>query len=400
MLSYQEEVNLMTANQSITANISHKGDTYYIIVNYYNLDGKRKQKWIKTDLSVSGNNKRKVEQKRLEILQEWQDKITLNENDMLFSDFLKQWLEDTKHTISKNTYFGYKQVVHNVICPYFADRRIKLCDLKPYHIQSFYTMKMERDKVTANTIHHYHANIHKALNYAVKTERLKSNPADKVELPKKQQHIADFYTVAELKTLLEFSKGSPIETVVLLASWFGLRRGEIIGLRWNGIDFKNKTLYINGTVKDKGESGSKLQNLYYEPSAKTSSSIRSFPMPDSAINYLSELKQKQDERKKKIKMYNHKWDDFVCVKPNGDLLPLEYVSRAFPKLCEKAGLKRLRLHELRHTNISILLESGASMKELQEWAGHSSYSTTANIYSHIQAKTKAKLTESIENLLG
>ena len=145
----------MTANQSITANISHKGDTYYIIVNYYNLDGKRKQKWIKTDLSVSGNNKRKIEQKRLEILQEWQDKISLNDNDMLFSEYLKQWLEETKHTISKNTYFGYKQVVHNVICPYFADRRIKLCDLKPYHIQNFYTMKMEQDKVTANTIHQH-----------------------------------------------------------------------------------------------------------------------------------------------------------------------------------------------------------------------------------------------------
>lgn len=389
----------MTANKNITANISYKGDLYYIVVSYYQSNGKRKQKWIKTDLTVSGNNKRKIEQKRLELLQEWQEKISTNDSDMLFSDYLKQWLEDTKHTISKNTYFGYKQVIHNVICPYFADRKIKLFDLKPYHIQDFYTMKLEKDKVTANTIHHYHANIHKALNYAVKTERLKSNPADKVELPKKTKHIADFYTVSELKTLLEYAKGSQIEVVILLASWFGLRRGEIIGVKWTDIDFDNKILYITGTVKDKGVFGSKVKNLYYEPSAKTSSSIRSFPMPDSAISFLSKLKSKQDERKKN-KFYNHQWDNFVCVKPNGDLIPLEYVSRAFPKLCEKAGLKRLRLHELRHTNISLLLDSGASMKELQEWAGHSSYSTTANIYSHIQAKSKEKLTQSIENLLG
>ena len=123
-------------------------------------------------------------------------------------------------------------------------------------------------------------------------------------------------------------------------------------------------------------------------------------MSDSALKYLSELKAKQEKRKQENKLYIHTWDDFVCVRPDGSLLPLEYVSRAIPKLCEKAGLKRIKLHELRHTNISILLESGASMKELQEWAGHSSYSTTANIYSHIQAKSKTRLTESLENMLS
>ena len=91
----------MTANKNLTANITHKKDVYYIIINYYD-NNKRKQKWIKTDFSVSGNNKRKVEQKRIEILQEWQDKIVLNNNDILFSDYLKQWLEETKHSISKN----------------------------------------------------------------------------------------------------------------------------------------------------------------------------------------------------------------------------------------------------------------------------------------------------------
>ena len=79
------------------------------------------------------------------------------------------------------------------------------------------------------------------------------------------------------------------------------------------------------------------------------------------------------------------------IRDNGDLIPLEYVSRAFPKLCEKSGLKRLKLHELRHTNISLLLEYGASMKELQEWAGHSNYNTTANIYAHIQEESKNRL---------
>lgn len=92
--------------------------------------------------------------------------------------------------------------------------------------------------------------------------------------------------------------------------------------------------------------------------------------------------------------------DFVCVRENGDLIPLEYVSRAFPKLCKDCGLRELKLHELRHTNISLLLSDGASMKEVQEWAGHSNYSVTANTYAHIQAKSKSRLTDSISSLLG
>lgn len=390
----------MAANNNVTANISHKGDVYYIIINYYQ-DGKRKQKWIKTELSVSGNNKRKVEQKRIEVLNEWKDKLVLNDRGVLFSDYLKLWLEETKHTISENTYFGYKQTIYNTICPYFESKKIALCDLKPYHIQEFYNMKMERDGVTANTVHHYHANIHKALRHAVKTERIMSNPADKekIELPEKQKHIADFYSADEMKRLLDYAKESSLETVIRLAAWFGLRRGEIVGLKWSSIDFSSKTLYVTGTVTDKGASGSKIENLHYVPTTKTTASLRSFPMSDFIIEYLLQVRECQEKRKQIYPNYNHKWDDFVCVRNNGDLIPLEYISRTFPELCKKAGLKRLKLHELRHSNISALLDSGASMKELQEWAGHKDYKTTANTYSHLQANSKKKMLEALEKIL-
>ena len=138
--------------------------------------------------------------------------------------------------------------------------------------------------------------------------------------------------------------------------------------------------------------------MYYSPTAKTKSSLRSFPLNDEMVAYLRNLKTQQDQRRT-MPHYNHSWDDFVCVRNNGDLIPLEYVSRAFPKLCEECGLRKLKLHELRHTNISLLLTEGASMKEVQEWTGHSNYSETANTYAHVQAKSKSKLTESISSLL-
>ena len=388
----------MAAYENITATVTTKGDKYYVVVTYY-LDGKRKQKWESTGLSVSGNNKRKAEAQRKSLIKKYESSPALPENQLFFHDFIVQWLEKTKSTISSGTYYEYRKIVHNGIVPYFEKRGIPLCDLKPYHIQEFYDFKMQSDKVSANTVHHYHANIHRALAYAVKMEHIASNPADKVELPKKLRHTANYYSIEELKTVLDKSNGTQIEPVVRLAAWFGLRRGEIIGLRWSSIDFNNNLLSITGTIKDKGASGSKIKNLYYEPTTKTASSLRSFPMSEEVRSYLLRLRATQAAHSLTAG-YNHTWDDFVCVRPNGDLIPPEYVTRAFPKLCEACGLRRLKLHELRHTNISLLLAEGANMKELQEWAGHSSYATTANIYSHVQAQSKVKLISSINSLLS
>lgn len=381
----------------MTASIKTKCNRYYIMIDWVQ-DKKRRQKWIKTEFMVGEHCARKLEQRRLELLREYQSKAQLIDNEILFSDYLIKWLEEIKRTLSLSTYQSYYQTIHNIIAPYFEKRGIKLCELKSRDIQVFYNYKQDSDKVSANTIRHYHAYIHHALKYAVKTERLNRNPADNVELPKVEKHLADYYTADELNNLLNYAKGKPIEVIVKLAAWFGLRRGEIIGLKWNCIDFDRNILTVAGVVKDKGIPG-KTRELYYEPTAKTASSLRSFPMPQSAIDYLKGFKSAQDERKTTSKHYNHKWDDFVCVRDNGDLIPLEYVSRAFPALCEQAGLRRLRLHELRHTNISLLLEQGASMRELQEWAGHSSYKLTADTYSHIQVKSKLKLANMLDDII-
>lgn len=382
----------------MTGSLQTKANTYYVVLNIRDEDGKRRQKWISTHLSSTKNNKRKAEQEKIRILQEWQRRLLFN-SDVLFSDYLKQWLEDTKHTISENTYYSYKNTIHNSICPYFEQMKIKLYDLKPFHIQDFYSYKMRNDGVSGNTIWHYHANISKALKYAYQTEKIDSNPADKVWLPKKEKHIAKFYSVDELKTLLEGAKDTKIETVVYFAAWFGLRRGEIIGLKWSSVDFENKTLSIVGRITDKGESGSKIENIKYREGAKTSSSVRTFPMTDEIVNYLKELKEKQDKQRKRVKLYNHKWNDYICVDKTGDIISPDYVTRAFPKLCEKCGLRRITLHELRHTNISLLVESNVPMKKIQEWAGHSSYNTTANIYAHIQTESKVELAQTLQSLI-
>lgn len=378
----------------MTANIVKKNNKYYVVVSW-KTNGKRQQKWVNTDLSVTGNNKRKAEQKRIEILNEYTEKLSLyNYEDILFSDFLKKWLVEIKHTISENTYYIYDKVVSGVICPYFKDLGVKLSDLKTYHIQDFYSYKMEYDGVSATTIWHYHANIHKALKFAVKTERIKSNPADNVELPKREKHVVDYYNAEELKTLLRAVKNTELETVVLIATWFGLRRGEIIGLKWSSIDLVNKTLTVNGTMVLTNE-------MKYQETAKNKSSLRTLPMTDEAVNYFNALKVKQEDNRKRYgRRYNNDWNDFVCVRENGDIIKLSYVSKKFPQLCKKCDLRPINIHALRHSNISLLLANNITLKEIQEWAGHSTYSTTADIYAHIQSQNKIKLSNTIQKALS
>jgi integrase len=371
----------------MTANLYEKNNRYHVMLSWY--QGKtRKQKSVATGIPTQGNNKRKSEDVRKRILKEWEQKIADNFQDILFSDYLSQWLETAKHSVAETTYFTYKATIEKQIKPYFSERKIKLHELKPFHIQSFYAWKMDEHHVGGNTIFHYHANIHKALKDAVRTELIKENPANKVLLPKKEQFIANFYTVEEMRLLLEAIQGEKIETPIYLACWFGLRRGEVCGLRWQDVDTDDMTLSVRGVITDKGK-GTRTENLKYRNGAKSKSGLRSFPLPEDVADYLKRLKVQQANNRLLLdKSYNTKWADFICVDVTGELIKPEYLSRAFPVLLKKHGLRQIRFHELRDSNASLLLNNGVDMKLIQLWLGHAHYSTTADIYAHHRVDAK------------
>jgi len=194
--------------------------------------------------------------------------------------------------------------------------------------------------------------------------------------------------------LLEGAKGTKLEAPIRIAAILGARRGEILGVKWSDIDFEEERLEISHVI---GKAGGE----FYKDTPKNETSVRWFDLSDDDVQFFRKLKAEQKTNRLRYgERYSLEDKEFVCLDKYGYRLKLDYLSRAVPRLSEKLGLGRIKLHELRHSNISILIDSGASIKDVQEWAGHSSASTTTNIYGHAFSRRKTKLAEAIHNSLS
>ncbi len=372
----------------VAGHLQEKNDFYYIVLSYKDADGKRKTKWEATGLSVKRNKKKAeallLERRRNFMVPTAPAEIRLDD-DILFSDFMLKWLEVTKSSIQITTYASYQGMVERIIVPYFRKRGIKLVDLKATDLQDFYTKQLER--VKANSVIHYHANIHKALKYAVKIDLIPTNPADKVERPKKNEFKGSYYSADEIHALTEIAEGTKLEIPVLLASFYGLRRSEVLGLKWSSIDFERKSITINHKVTEQ------LVNGKYVPVVsdvmKNKTSCRTLPLIPAVEAELLKQKEKQQLYRRLFgKSYRTDYLDFVCTDQEGKLLRPNFVTEHFEWLLRQYGLPHIRFHDLRHSCASLMVMNGVSMKQVQEWLGHSTFSTTADIYAHLDYKSK------------
>ena len=196
------------------------------------------------------------------------------------------------------------------------------------------------------------------------------------------------------------SKNDPLELVILIASFYGLRRSEVLGLKWDSFDFENLTFTIKHTVTVTNTEGNN-RKIECKDKTKNKSSYRSLPLLDDIADKLLELKEKQEAFKKAFgKTYNRKYLDYVFVNPQGRLIRPDYISEHFSILLNKIGMKHIRFHDLRHTCASILLKNGANMKEIQAWLGHSNYNTTANLYAHLDTSSVCNTGKVITNVFS
>ena len=385
----------------IAGHLQIKNDNYYMVLNYTDANGKRRQPWIPTGLPAKGN-KRRAEKLLLDTRKSFVPPVVSKENedissDMLFADYMELWLEIIRSSVEKTTFSSYTQMVKGKIAPYFRNTGLTLDGIQAKHIQSFYLHELKT--VSPGTVIHYHANIHKALKYAVKMDLIPFNPADKVERPKKQRYIADYYRQEELERLLEASKDHPYSLLIQMTAFYGLRRSEALGLKWDAIDFEHGAISVIRTVTTITLDGK--QTEIEQQSAKTKSSLRTLPLIGSFREYFLQVKEAQELNKQVCgNCYNHEYDGFVFVDELGERMRANYLTSAFPKFLEDHGLRRMRFHDLRHSCASLLLANGVPLKHIQEWLGHSDFTTTANIYAHLDYKSKITSAQAMETGLA
>lgn len=383
----------------VAGHLQEKNGMFYVVLNYRDENGKRKTPWISTNLPVKGNKKR-AENFMMDVrrnfvppnVQRIEEREAMQKGDILFTDFLLKWLRVAKSTVKLTTYASYEMMATRIIIPYFETLNIKLKELTTEDIQEFYSTQLER--VSANTVIHYHAVIHRALKYAVKIKTIQSNPAVNVERPRKEKFIGSFYDKKEINTLFDIIQSHPLEVAIKLAAFYGLRREEIIGLKWTAIDFENNTLTIQHTVTECNLDGKHIEVA--SDTAKTDSSLRTMPLVTNFREMLLAKKEKQEHYRKLCgRSYCKEYLDYIFVNEMGERWKPRYLSDGFKRILEQNGLRRIRFHDLRHTCASLLLANNVPMKKIQEWLGHSDFSTTANIYAHLDYQSKISSAEAM-----
>ena len=195
--------------------------------------------------------------------------------------------------------------------------------------------------------------------------------------------------------MFEIVKGTRLELPVLVAAFYGLRRGEVLGLKWDAIDFNRGTLTIKRTVTEATIDGT--MKIIEQDSAKTKSSLRTLPLVGSFRDYFQKVKEAQELNKKVCgNCYNYDYDGYVFVNELGERMRPNYLTEYFPKYIAKHGMPKMRFHDLRHSCASLLLANGVPLKQIQEWLGHSDFSTTANIYAHLDYRSKISSAQAME----
>lgn len=382
----------------VAGHLTLKNGRYYAVLNYRDAGGQRKTKWISLGLPEKGN-KRKAEAELARLRAEFKPPKEVGDlsSDMLFADYLLEWLEIAKGRLAVATYSSYAAMIKKPVGPYFRQRNLTLRELEARHLQMFYSEMLR--KVKPNTVIHYHAIIHSALKYAVKTDMLVQNVADKVDRPKKNSFQPVFLSAEEMQKMFEALRGTKLELPVLVAAFYGFRRGEVLGLKWDAIDFERGTISVIRTVTTITVEGKQME--IEQQSAKTKSSLRTLPLIGSFREYFLQVKEAQELNKKVCgNCYNHEYDGFVFVDELGERMRANYLTSAFPKFLEDHGLRRMRFHDLRHSCASLLLANGVPLKHIQEWLGHSDFTTTANIYAHLDYKSKITSAQAMETGLA
>lgn len=328
-------------------------------------------------------------------------------------DWMTTWLNDYMASTTKPTTFSlYKTIIEAYIVPHLGP--VQLSKLQTSDLQRFYKLLLEQGRrkkpaedkkgkpkkekkalppgLAPKTVHRIHQVLYSALKQAVLEHKIPYNPCENAKPPKPETKPIQPLTAAEVKKFLNFIRFDWFYPVFLTELGTGLRRGELLGLKWGDIDLEAATVQIRRSlvVVD--------GHALLQDDVKTKSSRASITIPDEVVRILTKYKERLTDE---LRGLDHELDndDLVFTWKDGRPVNPNHIRRHFSNLLEKAGLPHIRFHDLRHTYATLLLEAGEHPKVVQEMLRHKQISTTLDIYSHVVPGMKIKAASTINGIL-
>lgn len=308
---------------------------------------------------------------------------------MTFEEVYKLWFEQHKATVKESSAYIHNTIIKVQVLPYFGTLRVDKIDTAYCQKQVNRIFKTLKNYNSAINL------IRRIFDYAKVMKQIKTNPMNDVIIPKKRKTLDDtdkpvnFYTKEQLRTFLETLKEhAPYQMYVAfrVMAFTGMRKGELAALKWSDVDFENGTISINKTVAFNNAGKFHIQT------PKTRKSIRTISIDDTTLNALKTWKNELRKELFKQGQNIDKGDGFIFHTQKGNFI-IKYIDKFLPSFLKKYNLPPIKPHGFRHTHASLLFESGASIKEVQDRLGHENIKTTMDIYTHVTKSAREKTAE-------
>jgi len=351
--------------------VKKDGTTWMFVVDLpRGVDGARRQqkrRGFRTRKGAEGELQKALQRVSAGVFVE-PSKLTLG------SFLVDQWLPAVEGNVRPSTFASYKGNINRHVVPALGN--VLLQALTAPMLTAVYRKLGEEKGLAPKTVRHVHTTLRKALSDAIKWGMVERNAASAAEPPKLVRSEMRTWTAEDVRAFLNFIDDDPLKVVFTLLCTTGMRRGEVLGLRWSDIDFENARLRVQQTL-----TSVEYQLVFGEP--KTSRGRRSVPFDPSTLAVLRQHRARQNESRLAIGRGWANVRDLVIVKPDGSPIHPDTVSDTFDRRVKASGLPKIRLHDLRHTWATLALEANVPVKVVSEVLGHSSPAFTLDVYSHV-----------------
>ena len=355
--------------------------------------GKRRQLWR----SLKGT-KREAETLLVQLLHQRDIGIDSPAGKITLGEYLEGWVQQyARANLAPKTFLQYSWAVRSHLTPGLGS--INLTKLRPQHIQAWYSRALQRGRIdgrgglSSKTVLHIHRVLREALQHAVRWQMLSGNPADAVVPPRPIRYEPSVLSVEDVRRLLAVAASTTHGPLVHTVVMTGLRRGELLGLRWQDVDLDAGVIHVRQTAQWLPGEGS----IFRSP--KTERSRRAVVLAPSTVQVLREHRRSQLEERLAVGAAYQEYG-LVFATPLGTPMDPSNLRRAWRRIVKSFGLTGLRFHDLRHAHATLMLLGGVHPKVVSERLGHSSVGITLDTYSHVLPSLQAQAAVSLERLFA